>query len=69
MMKLKQQVKAELENGPKSFEQLSQAVFGCDCCNKVTQEEHDKVSSVVRELHRSEEVKYTVDRRVELASE
>lgn len=56
------------EDGPLSFEAVSDRIYGCSECGKVTSEEHDEVSAVIREMHRDGDVVYTVDRRVELES-
>jgi hypothetical protein len=64
--KLKRQVIDELQDGPLLHEELSERIHGCECSNKVTQLEHDKVCKAVRQLHRDNKATYTVDRRVEI---
>lgn len=66
MNDLRQRVRFLLTNGSMSHDELTRCIFGCDHCGKVTNEEREKVSSVVIDMHRERVVRYTIDREVEL---
>lgn len=65
----KERVVQELkEDGPLSFRELQDRLYGCDHCGKVTKEEESQVGKAVHSLHLDGHVYHTVDRRVDIKS-